>query len=53
MTWILVIHKGEIWEEGRHEDLLARGGLYARLYDLQYRFQERDGAAADVGVSLT
>ena len=46
---ILVIHKGEIWEEGTHEELLARGGLYARLYDLQYRFQERDGM---VGPSL-
>ncbi|HEY3151330.1 MAG TPA: ABC transporter ATP-binding protein [Candidatus Binatia bacterium] len=44
---ILVIHKGEIWEEGNHAELLARRGLYARLYDLQYRFQESDGAAAD------
>ena len=41
---ILVIHKGEIWEEGNHDALLAKGGLYARLYDLQYRFQEGDGA---------
>lgn len=39
---ILVIHKGEIWEQGSHEELLAQGGLYARLYDLQYRFQERE-----------
>ena len=44
---ILVIHKGEIWEEGGHEELLARSGLYARLYELQYRFQERDRAVAD------
>ena len=44
---ILVIHKGEIWEEGSHEALLAKGGLYARLYDLQYRFQERDGKLTD------
>jgi ATP-binding cassette subfamily B protein len=44
---ILVIHKGEIWEEGDHEKLLARRGLYARLYDLQYRFQERDRAVTD------
>jgi ATP-binding cassette subfamily B protein len=44
---ILVIHKGEIWEEGRHDELLARAGLYARLYDLQYRFQERDRGVAD------
>ena len=34
---ILVIHKGEIWEEGKHEELLSRRGLYARLYELQYR----------------
>ncbi|MGH7886860.1 MAG: ABC transporter ATP-binding protein, partial [Candidatus Binatia bacterium] len=48
---LLVIHKGEIWEEGNHDELLARGGLYARLYDLQYRFQERDDAVADAPVS--
>jgi ATP-binding cassette subfamily B multidrug efflux pump len=41
---ILVIHKGEIREQGTHDELLARAGLYARLYDLQYRFQEGDGA---------
>lgn len=49
---ILVIHKGEIWEEGAHGELLKRGGLYARLYELQYRFQERDGAAIAREVSL-
>jgi len=37
---ILVVHKGEIWEAGSHAELLERGGLYARLYDLQYRWQE-------------
>lgn len=44
---ILVIHKGEIWEEGSHTELLARGGLYARLYDLQYRWQEGKAGFAD------
>jgi ATP-binding cassette subfamily B protein len=44
---ILVIHKGEIWEEGTHDELLAHGGLYARLYDLQYRFQEGDRVVGD------
>ena len=38
---ILVIHNGEIWEQGNHKELLQQGGLYTRLYDLQYRFQER------------
>ncbi|MDP2625754.1 MAG: ABC transporter ATP-binding protein, partial [Candidatus Rokubacteria bacterium] len=33
---ILVIHKGEIWEEGSHQELLARRDLYSRLYELQY-----------------
>lgn len=32
---ILVIHKGEIRETGTHEDLLARKGIYHRLYRLQ------------------
>jgi ATP-binding cassette subfamily B protein len=35
------VHKGEIWEEGQHTELLARGGLYARLYELQYHSQDR------------
>jgi len=48
---ILVIHKGEIWEDGSHEELLARGGLYARLYDLQYRFQERDERVGDAAAA--
>jgi ATP-binding cassette subfamily B protein len=38
---ILVIHKGEIWEQGSHHELRVRGGLYAKLYDLQYRFAAR------------
>lgn len=33
---ILVVHHGEIREEGTHEELLARGGIYARLYELQF-----------------
>ena len=49
---ILVIHKGEIWEQGNHDELLARGGLYAHLYDLQYRFQERDGRFRFGGADL-
>ncbi len=32
---ILVLHKGRVREEGAHADLLARGGLYAKLYRLQ------------------
>jgi len=42
---ILVIHKGEIWEQGTHSELLAQSGLYSRLYDLQYGFQDGGGTA--------
>ena len=37
---ILVLHHGEIRERGTHRDLLAGGGLYQRLYQLQLRGQE-------------
>jgi ATP-binding cassette subfamily B multidrug efflux pump len=38
---ILVMHHGRIRERGRHEDLLAARGLYWKLYELQYKEQER------------
>ena len=34
---IVVMDKGRIVDQGRHEDLLARGGLYADLYRLQFK----------------
>lgn len=37
---ILVMDNGQIVERGTHEQLLARGGLYSRVYDLQLRPQE-------------
>jgi ATP-binding cassette, subfamily B, bacterial len=36
---ILVIDKGRIVERGVHKDLLARGGLYAELYQTQFMSQ--------------
>ncbi|MGO9082623.1 MAG: ABC transporter ATP-binding protein [Streptosporangiaceae bacterium] len=43
---ILVIEDGRIRETGRHEELLAAGGLYAELYRTQFARQE-PGARAD------
>ena len=33
---ILVMKSGRIVEEGRHGELMARGGLYRSLYDAQF-----------------
>jgi ATP-binding cassette subfamily B protein len=43
---ILVLHKGAIRERGTHQELLAMDGLYRKLYELQYRDQERVEAGA-------
>jgi ATP-binding cassette subfamily B multidrug efflux pump len=37
---IIVLHKGEIREMGTHQELLALGGIYYKLYQLQYKEQE-------------
>lgn len=44
---ILVMHHGEIRERGNHGELLRRGGLYARLYELQFVRPEEGRPAAD------
>lgn len=37
---ILVLHKGQLREQGTHQELLAQRGIYYRLYQLQYKEQE-------------
>ncbi|MGB2714996.1 MAG: ABC transporter ATP-binding protein [Vicinamibacterales bacterium] len=44
MDRILVLHKGRLREIGTHQELLARRGVYYRLYQLQYKDQERQAA---------
>jgi ATP-binding cassette subfamily B multidrug efflux pump len=37
MDKILVLHKGRLREAGTHQELLARRGIYFRLFELQYK----------------
>jgi ATP-binding cassette subfamily B protein len=41
---IFVLDDGKIVQQGTHSELLARGGLYADLYEIQFRGEERANA---------
>jgi ATP-binding cassette subfamily B protein len=41
---IVVMDKGQVVDEGTHDELLARGGIYAQLHQLQFK---TDGPTAD------
>jgi subfamily B ATP-binding cassette protein MsbA len=41
---LLVLEGGRIVEQGAHAELIAAGGLYARLYSRQFRDYDRDDA---------
>ena len=43
---ILVLHKGELVEEGTHAQLLARQGIYFKLYQLQFQDQLHDSESS-------
>jgi ATP-binding cassette, subfamily B, bacterial MsbA len=45
---IAVLDEGTICERGTHDELLARGGIYARLYELQFRDAEPVSRGAEV-----
>lgn len=44
---ILVMHKGRLRESGTHQELLAMRGIYWKLYQLQYKDQERSMPPAE------
>ncbi|HLV87470.1 MAG TPA: ABC transporter ATP-binding protein [Candidatus Sulfotelmatobacter sp.] len=43
---IIVMHKGQVREMGTHQELLAKRGIYYKLYQLQYKDQEIGVAAS-------
>ena len=43
---ILVMHKGQLREQGTHQELLLERGLYWKLYQLQYKDQELGAVVA-------
>ena len=45
---IIVLHHGEIREQGTHQELLALRGLYWKLYKLQYSDVSRSTAVEEV-----
>ena len=45
---IHVVDRGKLAESGSHAELLARGGLYAKLYALQFADQEDDSLPGHV-----
>ncbi len=47
---ILVMHRGELREQGTHRELLAQRGIYHRLYQLQYRDQEHSQRGSEAAL---
>lgn len=44
---ILVLDQGAVAEMGSHEELMARGGIYRKIYDLQFSLDETSAQKGD------
>ncbi len=45
---IVVIQEGRIAETGSHQELIKRGGLYKRLYEMQFKYEIPNGTMETV-----
>ena len=50
--WIVVLHAGAVVEAGSHEALLAKGGIYSTLFNLQARGYREGPQPAAPGLAL-
>jgi len=50
---IAVLEHGKIVELGTHDELMAKAGLYMRLYNMQFRYVETDDIDAPTDGSIT
>ena len=48
---ILVLHHGRLVEQGSHAELLARRGVYHRLYRLQFAHADQSRETGEAGAS--
>ncbi|HEU0049551.1 MAG TPA: ATP-binding cassette domain-containing protein, partial [Nitrososphaera sp.] len=49
---IFVLKDGMVIEQGRHEELVARGGLYSEFYEIQFQKKEQEPAESSVNDPL-
>jgi ATP-binding cassette subfamily B protein len=53
MDKILVLHKGRVREAGTHQELLAKRGIYFKLFELQYKNERRESEGDDRSAALS
>lgn len=49
---IIVLHHGEVREVGSHAELMAKAGIYHRLYQLQYEREELQWVAHETAIKV-